>query len=176
METWKPVIGYEGIYEVSDTGRVKRIAGWSDGRKTKPVGILRINPNKRYARVILHNKLIGDPKYLLVHRIVMAAFVGPLPSGMEVNHKNGKKHDNRLENLEYMTHPDNQLHAHRVLKIHHFKGSESGTAKVNESQVALMRELRRQGWMLKDLAVKFGLSISTICWICKNKAWRHVSG
>ena len=49
-----------------------------------------------------------------VHRLVAMAFNGPIPAKLEVNHKNGVKHDNRPENLEYVTHRENMLHAHRL--------------------------------------------------------------
>jgi len=174
METWKPVVGYEGVYEISDLGQVKRISGWSDGRKTKPIGILKTGRKKRYATAVLHNKKLGKQKQYPVHRLVLAAFVGPLPYGHEVNHKNGIKRDNRLENLEYVTHSENQLHSYRVLNTPTRPGSKHHNAKITEDEALAIRALHRRGWSGKKLAQEFGIGPSTVCWIVKRKAWKHV--
>ena len=96
MELWKPVVGFEGIYEVSDIGNIKRVAPWSDGRKRK-LGLLSVYPNQRgYVKARLFRD--GKVTDVRVHRLVMAAFVGPLPYNHEINHKNGVRNDNRLDN------------------------------------------------------------------------------
>jgi lambda repressor-like predicted transcriptional regulator len=172
MENWLPVVGFESLYEVSDQGHVQRIAGWCDGRKRK-FGVLSSQPSKRgYCKITLFNA--RKKSYVRVHKLVMAAFIGPLPLNHAINHKNGVKHDNRLENLEYVTHSENTLHMYHVLKVKHFRGSEAKNAKISEDEAIAMRVLRRKGWKLKQLAELFGLSASSICWICKNKTWKHV--
>jgi hypothetical protein len=167
METWKAVVGFEGIYEVSDAGRVRRIA--------KRNGLVpriseRIMKPYKMKNGYLHMVLQLNEKCcgILVHRAVIAAFIGPAPLGHEVNHKNGNKNDNRLENLEYVTPSQNQVHSHQVLGI---KGSR---AKLTEKQVIAVRELRSHGWLFKDIAQHFGVDRKTCADIVNCKTWTHI--
>ncbi len=174
MEIWKPVVHFEGYYEVSDRGRVRRIAPWCDGRKTKPADTLKCNVKQSgYVRVSLHRE--GVISEFAVHRLVMAAFVGPLPPGHDVNHKNGEKADNRVENLEYLTKSENQLHSYRVLGTASRPGSKHHNAKLTEDGVVQARILRSNGYMVKDLAIRFGVSQPTMSAALNGTAWRHVS-
>lgn len=173
-ETWKAVVGFEGIYEVSDHGRVRRIAPWSDGRKTKPSSELvgKISHNG-YRRVSLRRD--GKQREFAVHRLVAAAFIGPLPSPIhQVNHKNGRPKDNRYENLEYLTPSQNQLHACRVLHRPSRPGSKHHNAKLTESDVMQIRTLYAQGVLQKHLAEKFGVGCSVICQVCSRQLWSHI--
>lgn len=174
MEIWRAVIGYEGLYEVSDCGNVRRIGAWCDGRKTKPAEMLSGKVTKSgYKRVTLHRE--RDKHEFGVHRLVAAAFLGPLPSFIhQVNHKSGVKTDNRPENLEYVTPSVNQLHSYRVLGTPSRPGSKHHNAKLSENEVIELRSLRASGWHLKKLAVKFGISVPTVCWIAKRKSWTHI--
>lgn len=104
MERWKPVVGYEQHYEVSDQGRVKRI---STGKALKA----NVNTNK-YKSVSL--SVGGVVKPHRIHRLVAIAFLGP-QDGLVVNHKDGDKGNNKLSNLEWCTYSDNHKHAFRVL-------------------------------------------------------------
>lgn len=96
-ETFKAVPGYEGLYEVSDLGNVK---GMKTGKILKPStnqdGYLHVNLCKD-----------GKRKMFRVHRLVYAAFNEEIPLGLEVNHINKKRYDNRLSNLNLMTHKEN---------------------------------------------------------------------
>ncbi|MEY1677243.1 HNH endonuclease [Gordonia phage Malachai] len=109
-ELWRPVVGYEGYYEVSDHGHVRsldRLVEASDGRT------LRIQGRDRklwrtpdgHLKTSLHKD--GESRVPLIHRLVMDAFVGPCPLGMEVCHRNGVGTDNRLSNLRYGTRSEN---------------------------------------------------------------------
>lgn len=174
---WRPIVGYEGIYEVNDCGQIRRIAPWADGRRqnvssVKPLRKAHITANG-YMRVALRHS--GEAqKYHPVHRLVMAAFCGPLPEGHQVNHKNGNKQDNRLQNLEYVTGSENRIHSYRVLKQPTRPGSKHHAAKITEADALAIRALRVRGWTLKRLAKQFGLSVPTVCWIAKGKAWKHI--
>lgn len=99
---WKPVLDYEGFYEISDEGICRRLP---DGQLLKP----------HLARGYVTYYLDDGPRS--AHSLVMEAFIGKRPAGREVNHRNGVKGDNRLTNLEYLTHRRNIRHALRILGV-----------------------------------------------------------
>jgi hypothetical protein len=106
-EQWRPVVGHEGWYEVSDFGRVRRVKpakGTVVGRILTPF----VHRNG-YHYLRLHDN--GEIHEYRIHRLVLAAFCGPCPLGYETNHKNGIKSDNRAENLEWVTSSENSLHS-----------------------------------------------------------------
>lgn len=100
-EQWRPIPGTAGAYEASDLGRIRRV---DSGRIRKG------SPNtKGYLNIRLTEN--GAMVTRTVHRLVLTAFVGPRQPGTEANHKNADKTDNRLANLEYISHQDNLQHA-----------------------------------------------------------------
>lgn len=119
-EEWRPVPGWEGLYEVSNLGRV-----YSDhtGR------ILRPGMNRRHLHVSLYGHGNGGKSHR-VHRLVMEAFVGPLPDGQEVRHLDDNPNNNCLNNLVYGTRSENMLDRvsngthHNSVKTHCRQGHE----------------------------------------------------
>lgn len=110
-ETWRPVVGFEGLYEVSDHGRLRsldRMATHKNGRRRLYRG--RVLAPKRHPGGYVSAMLSrgGERQYFLVHAIVLGAFVGPRPDGHEGCHWNGDKADNRLSNLRWATHLENE--------------------------------------------------------------------
>lgn len=112
-EVWKPVPGFPG-YEVSDQGRVKRLARKRQGKYWYvdygeiPERILRQGLDRKgYSRVSM--KLGNEYIFKNVHRLVLEAFRGPCPEGMEGCHNNGDRTDARLQNLRWDTHQNNML-------------------------------------------------------------------
>jgi len=100
-ERWLPVIGYEGLYDVSDWGRIRSLP-----RRTTRGGLMKlIADGKGYWVVSLTRE--GKQRRFFVHRLVMEAFTGPLPEGMEIRHLDGDPGNNRLPNLRYGTHSEN---------------------------------------------------------------------
>ena len=98
-ENWKAVVGYEGLYEVSDQGRVRSLAR----KGVRQTRILKATPNNTgYPVVGLYKH--KTRKIYTVHSLVMGSFVGPRPQGTEVCHANHDKADPRLLNLRYDTH------------------------------------------------------------------------
>ena len=162
-ERWLPVVGYEGWYDVSDWGRVKRIKagkGAIAGRILSPQ-----SDGCGYLRVVLY----GDEErhQFSVHRLVMAAFIGPCQEGKEVNHKDGNKSNNRLDNLEYMTRHENIAHAFNLRLRVPLRGEEHGCAKLTEKRVrGIMKFLGQE--TQRSIAARFGVSQTTI--------WRIANG
>lgn len=106
MENWLPVVGYEGLYEVSDLGRVKslkrEVAHWRGGTRTYQEKILKpVLQGGRYYIVSLNREgKLWTPK---IHRLVLDAFVGPRPEGMQGCHRDDDKANNALSNVYWGT-------------------------------------------------------------------------
>lgn len=110
---WKPIQGFEGLYEVSDGGRVRSLRG-------KTPRILNINKTVAgYPHVGLVR--LGESSkrryWFSVHRLVAAAFIGPCPEGYVVNHKDENKANNVISNLEYVTFRENNIFGSRIERI-----------------------------------------------------------
>ena len=106
-ETWKPIVGYEGLYEVSSKGKVR---GLKTGRILKPFY------TKGYARVNL-TSAYNDRTKKLVHRLVAQAFIPNLKNLSDVNHKDEIKTNNNLDNLEWISHKDNLNYGTRTERV-----------------------------------------------------------
>ena len=104
-EIWKDVLGYEGLYQVSNLGQVKSL----NYRHTGKEAILKpgLGGTGYYGVILCKN---GKKKRFSVHRLVVMAFIGPIPKGMVVNHISECQTDNRLENLEICTQKENINH------------------------------------------------------------------
>ena len=110
-ETWKDIPGYEGLYQVSNTGKVKSM----NYRHTGVPGIM--TPRKNNSGYQLVTICNAGKKYdCTVHRLVWETFVGPIPEGMQINHKDENKSNNSLENLEIMTPKQNANYGTRNIR------------------------------------------------------------
>ena len=116
-ERWLPVPGWEGLYEVSDQGRVRSVDRWisyPNGSRRLHFGQLLVPQTaKRTEHVTVSLARNSRITRRSVHLLVMLAFVGPRPDGMDVCHDNGDPADNRLSNLRYGTHSENMYDAVR---------------------------------------------------------------
>ncbi len=175
QERWLPVPGYEGIYEVSDQGRVKslaRVIKRNSGRDNPiPERILKPIMSRRYPAVSLYGPNgFASPT---IHALVMRAFVGPMPEGMQVAHNNGDRNDNRLCNLRYATAIENNLDkfAHGTV----LRGEQFIFAKMTEQSVLEIRRLYATGeFSQQSLANKFGTEQTNISQIVRRKTWAHI--
>ena len=112
-EYWRPVPGYEGLYEVSDQGRVKRLAvSRIHGRSYKERLLKCCTQANGYKHVVLTNKDQGK-KCFLVHRLVALSFVEG-DTSLNVNHLDGDRSNNKASNLEWVTQAENVAHACRT--------------------------------------------------------------
>lgn len=114
MEEWKPIKDYEDYYEINQWGNVRRKPIEKRKRKHTPVFIrkslsTRIN-NFGYVEVRLSKN--GKTSTKFIHKLLAQVYIPNRANKPQINHKNGIKHDNRLENLEWVTNSENMLHAY----------------------------------------------------------------
>jgi len=174
MEIWKDIEGFEGLYQVSDRGRVKRVAG----HRCRVERILKPGGNGRgYMEV--HLSMHGRIKHMYVHRLVAEAHVEkPSPAHNQVNHKNGDRADNYGENLEWVTCSENHKHAYRALgrQPPRVKGEAHGRSILTERQVRRIRKFYATGrHTQRELGEMFGVHANNIGMIVRRETWQHVA-
>jgi hypothetical protein len=186
IEVWAPVRGYEGVYEVSSLGSVRRCDSYHASPKT-----LKPADKRGYLQVCL--SMGGAMCTFTVHRLVCEAFIGPRPDGMDINHKNGNKADNSAANLEYVTHAENMSHADEVLNVivptrargdkngsraspgNLKRGEQINTAVLTEEKVLAIREMLESGAKKRDVALHFSISQAQVWRINTRATWKHVT-
>ena len=144
----RPIPGYEGLYSATSDGRIYR-----HPRKRSKPGFLKLRANTLYSRVPLWKDGVTQCHH--VHRLVASAFLPNLHNKPQVNHKNFNKHDNSVENLEWVTMRENWNHA----KDH---GKYRGIMLTEEEQVELYDLRCTRLYTLQKLAKRFGISVSTV--------------
>ena len=158
-EIWKDVAGYEGLYQVSSIGRIKRIgtpskySGFLVGER-----ILSPSPSTdAYLGCSLYKNGISRP--IKVHRIVAQTFI-PNPEGRPVvNHIDGNRQNNNVDNLEWVTHSENTIHYYNQSGRTRIKKEPK---KLREDQVRQIRELYLKGNNIYVLGRAFKVTAATI--------------
>jgi hypothetical protein len=174
VETWKSVVGYEGRYEVSDTGLVRSVARSvantaTSSRMLAAVILAPFVHRGGYMVVKLSRSRQKTSHY--VHRLVAEAFLGSGEARQEVLHADGDKKNNRLENLSWGSRRDNMRDRHRLGEV--AKGERHGMAKLTEDAVrAILSDTRYHHLVAAD----YGVSRSMISMIKRGKHWRHLAG
>ena len=177
-ETWRKCT-VDDRYSVSNLGRVRRDVG---GRGTRAGTILNTDKGRDgYPGVTFSHGRRGKSKHHFVHRLVAAAFFGPAPAGLEVNHKNGNKADARLENLEYVTPSDNCKHAFRTglnrrpwRERRPAQGEIHGFSRLTNADVQEIRRLHKAGVPRREVLKQFDVKRSQFYNITRYLAWRHL--
>lgn len=171
QEVWRPVVGYEGLYEVSNLGRVRRLPGktWNGRVWVSREGQLRKLQIAKTGYLAVDLKRAGVRKTFTVHTLVLTAFVGPRPAKYECRHLNGVRTDARLCNLAWGTPRQNDEDRKRHGTF--VQGEKHGAAKLTEEEV---RQIRSLSCTHQVIAERFNVSQSLVSMIRSRKRWRHV--
>lgn len=166
-EIWKNIADYEGLYQVSNLGRVRRLKG---KRCTSSFRVLRPANCHGYLSVALCKN--GKPISFFVHRLVADAFLGNV-AGKEINHIDANRRNNTLPNLEIVNRQENIAHSVKTGLV--LKGEQLPQSKLTSDQVRLIREKyipHKYGFI--KLSKEFGVSDWTIRDILQRKIWAHI--
>lgn len=172
-EEWRDAVGYEGLYEVSNLGRVRRSSPAPGTRK----GYILSSPLNSDGYPSLNLYKDGKRISAKVHILVARAFIGNPPDNLsEVNHCNGDKSNCRWDNLEYTDRSGNVKHAFRVLgrkPVRNF-GESSGNAKIKEDDVRRIRKLAADGMTQESIAAQYPIDRRQIGRIVNRLRWSHI--
>lgn len=165
-EIWKDIPNYVGKYQISSLGRLKSTVN-------KNHRIKKSHPCKKgYHRVELADGKRGVKTSYAVHRLVAEAFIPNPENKSEVNHKDSIRHNNVLENLEWVTHSENQQHAYKFGNRCH-KGDNHPQKILNSEIVKEIRSLPKKYGMGRELARKYNVSFSCMHSILNYRTWKH---
>ncbi len=180
LERWLPVVGYEGLYEVSSHGRVRSL---DRPRPQQAVGrgmwprkgrILKLRRDSRTGYLTVGLSAHGKQTTRKVHALVAEAFIGPRPKGQYVRHGSADKTDNRACNLCYGTPAENSADALRDgTRVF---GERCGTARLTAEQVRQARKLIADGpyGTQAQLARAWGVSSQVLCHAMKGRSWNWI--
>lgn len=155
-KTWKDIKGYEGLYQISNLGNVKSL------RKNK---ILKPFSNHGYMQVRLYKE--NNKKDFKIHRLVANAFITNYYCKPEINHIDGNKQNNNVDNLEWCTRKENEQHAVKY-GLHNYEAAIKKTSKkvkainIKTKEILSFKSLSHASRELK-------IDCSNICNCCKNK-------
>lgn len=175
-EVWVPITGFGDAYSVSNLGNVMRTAPRQlKHRKIDPwanfkPSDIRANTNRSGYRQVRIG-VSGSQTTISIHRLVAKAFI-PNPDGLkDVNHKDGDKTNNRVDNLEWISRSGNVLHAisNGLQKV--LCGEAHGNSKLNTEAV---KDIRTRACKPKDFAAKYGVDVTLIYLVLSRKIWKHV--
>jgi len=174
MEIWRDIKGYEGYYQASNLGRlrgVNRTIRYKDGHyQSKKEKIMSPAITKwGYKMFFLHKNGVG--KSFKLSRLIALTFIPNPENKPEVNHMDGNKLNDVVDNLEWVTASENQKHAYR-LGLKCTKGEKHPRVKLNEFQVRVIR--KTDGLYQRELAEIFKVTRSAICHIRINNNWKHL--
>jgi hypothetical protein len=168
-EEWRDIPGYEGLYQVSDQGRI-----WSIRRQRA----LSPNVNNHYLRVQLSKD--GSWKRFRVHKLVLLSFVGPRPDGYQVDHINRDRLDNRLSNLRYLHHSENEAQGavtKNKLYIYRHNGEANPHSKLtNDQRIAIVALYATGRYTQQQIAAMYGICRQTVGELANGKSGAAITG
>lgn len=182
MELWKPIIGFESFYEVSNTGKVRSFDNYRNspicgGKRLVKGRILKYNYNNQgYCLVQLSNNKTKK-KPFQVHRLVATAFCDNPHGYPIVNHKDCNPKNNNFINLEWCTYKYNSMHASingRLSTSHIGKGEKCPAHKLKLKEVVEIKKRLKNKERPVDICKNYNICVSTIGEIKAGRSWGHV--
>jgi NUMOD4 motif/HNH endonuclease len=165
QEIWKPIQGYEGLYEISNFGRAKSLIK----------GIIMTITLHETGYCVIGLTKNNKQRVFRFHRIVASHFCDKKEGCDVVNHKNGIKTDNRALNLEWTTVSGNTSHSFAMGLQKPRTGEESNFAVLSEKDIIDIRDkYRTKKYTQKELGILFGVSRTAITLIVNRKRWAHI--
>ena len=169
LEHWKPILGWEELYEISNIGTVRRL---KTSQGTRAGTVLRPCLNHEGYWALNLWKDAKQHKYR-VHSLVAMTFIGPYPDGQEVNHKDSDRKNPRASNLEYLDRTENILHGRDRLQRE--EGRRSHTSILTADQAKAIYSLRDQ-FACSEIAERFGVTRQLVSSIVFGREWAWATG
>ena len=182
-EIWLPVAETEGLYEVSNTGRVRSLDRFIEykqrGKTVRRLQKGKLLSNSSDAEYQVVKVCYKDRhEYVRIHKLVAIAFVEKVEGKNYVNHIDANKHNNRADNLEWVTQKENIIHARKMGLCSDTIGEQHHNSKLTEDDIRWIRENDKAtngGKMLrKEIAKTLGISVTTVTHIANRKTWKHI--
>lgn len=182
MEVWKDIYGWEGFFQVSNLGRVKSLERYNTVKRKGCIfksivkgGILISSKDKvGYQIISLESASKGIKKTYKIHRLVADAFIENEQNNPFVNHINGIKTDNRVENLEWCTPKENSIHSHKNGLVNTSKGENHYNSKLTEETVFQIKYGKFEGMSHPQIARLFGVKRLQVLKIRNGINWKHI--
>ena len=177
-EIWRSVKGYEGLYEISNLGNFRGLPRKLTQKNGHPYYVTGkdikgcISPVTGYRVVSLSDS--ETKKLKSIHRLVAIAFIPNPLNKPEVNHIDGNKLNNRVDNLEWVTSSENQIHAHKIGLQPEMFGEGHPNSKLTETDVLKIREEYKNGKLQREIAEEFGICRQNVSDIVNFKLWKRV--
>ena len=171
-EVWEDIAGFEGLYKISNRGRVLRLSKTTSNRRYLPNKVRKpVKSSNGYLKI----GLTYDKKQvtLLIHRLVAMTFIDNPKNKKEVNHIDGNKENNIVSNLEWNTPLENTKHSNKNGLVN-IKGINNIRAKLTESDVFAIRRLLIKGFNSREISELFNVTRSSIYNIKLKKTWKHI--
>lgn len=178
-EVWASIYGFEKYYQISSLGRVKAMRRYKERgtqRFWTKEKLLNPKPDGRgYKRVLLYGDISETPIRISIHRLVAEAFIPNPENKPQINHINGIKTDNGINNLEWCTSQENLYHAYASGLNIRARGERVGISRLKEKQVVKIRKIYQSGkYTQLEVANMFGVSRSAIRGVINGETWKHV--
>ncbi len=164
----------QGYLRVEENGNVWRLADRRNSVRYRPIPITPAGVKNSAGYFIIFTMVNWESYACLNHRLIWTYFKGSIPANKEINHKNGIKTDNRLENLEVVTHSENCLHALRIGLLIPTRGEKTWSAKLTSNDIRNIRLCFENFETQREIALKFNISRRHVNRIINRKRWKHI--